>query len=345
MSKTLSEVLIENGIVLHESGERWVAKCPFHEGDRSPSFTIYPTETYFCFGCRAWGDAVKFLVEYKGMAPDAAMDYVGQDYRTKRTKTVIKVKDKGKLWPFLYEIAEIYHQNLLKTPGALMYLQSRGLSMETIQKYMLGYTDGGLLNIQSAFEYSMAIEYGIINANGYELLNHRITIPSLPEERLCDFIIGRTVIHDRAKYLGIRAPKPIMGLHDAWSSPVLFVVEGQFDWLVLREWGIPSIVVGGTHVTNVNTAILKQRKIVIIPDNDAPGIAAALSLKEKLGLGAIILDYESMDIKDIGDAGSSLTAKNDFIKLAREQIKWEFGILSQTSVKLFPALKDILRSP
>lgn len=41
-------------------GERWIARCPLpdHE-DRTPSFTVYPTNnSWYCFGCLRGGDVV-----------------------------------------------------------------------------------------------------------------------------------------------------------------------------------------------------------------------------------------------------------------------------------------------
>lgn len=335
------EVLEENGVKLQKSGVRFIAKCPFHGGgDRTPPFTVYPNETYFCFNCKVWGDSVKFLVDHVGMAPDAAMDYVGEDYRTKKVKQVIRIRDKGKVWPLLYEVADTYHKNLLQTKGALMYLQSRGLSKETISKYKIGYTDGSVLDIKTTLEVSLAIEYGILNEKGYEMMSHRITIPNIPEEGACDYIIGRTITHDKVKYLGTRTPRTIYGLSDAWQSSVLFITEGQFDWLVLREWGYPSIVVGGTHVQATNIAVLKQRNVVIVPDNDAAGINAAVSLKAKLGNGAMILDYAAMDVKDISEAATKEGAKDEFEKLVREQVKWGLNSLNPILARSFPIFKE-----
>src|SRR6185369_6639079 len=93
MSKTLQEVLEENNIQTFESSNgRRVANCPFHEGDRHPSFTLYPNETYYCFGCKAWGNPVKFLVDYKKMDTASAIAYVGVAYDLPRAeKRVIKV--------------------------------------------------------------------------------------------------------------------------------------------------------------------------------------------------------------------------------------------------------------
>jgi DNA primase len=36
-------------------------KCPFHP-DRTPSCTLFPNGGYHCFGCRAKGNSIDFLV-------------------------------------------------------------------------------------------------------------------------------------------------------------------------------------------------------------------------------------------------------------------------------------------
>ena len=340
MGKSLVEVLEEYGLTLRKSGVRFIAKCPFHGGgDRTPPFTIYPNETYFCFTCNVWGDAVKFLVEKQGMAPDEAMDYVGLDYRQTKRKTTIKITDTTKTWPFLHSVAESYHQNLLQTKGALLYVQSRGLSLETIKKYKIGYSDGGVLNIKWSDEVKMAEKYGILNEKGYELLSHRVVIPNIPEPGLCDAMIGRTVINDKIKYLNIRTPKVFYGLADAWASSVIFVTEGHFDWLILREWGYPAIVVGGTHVKDIDIDILRQRNIVIVPDNDAEGIKAGLRLKAKIGNSAIILDYADMGIKDIGEAATKVGAREEFERIVREQVNWELASMNQKIINQFSILR------
>lgn len=48
---------------LKRTGKNWSACCPFHK-EKSPSFTVSESkEMYYCFGCGAGGDAVKFVQE------------------------------------------------------------------------------------------------------------------------------------------------------------------------------------------------------------------------------------------------------------------------------------------
>ena len=57
---------------LRRSGERYVARCPFHN-DRNPSFVLYPQMgTFHCFGCRAHGDVAGFLMRIENLTfPEA----------------------------------------------------------------------------------------------------------------------------------------------------------------------------------------------------------------------------------------------------------------------------------
>jgi hypothetical protein len=59
---------------LQAEGGRLVAHCPFHDDER-PSFTVYPkTDTYYCLGCGANGDALKFLTDKESMTFRQALE-------------------------------------------------------------------------------------------------------------------------------------------------------------------------------------------------------------------------------------------------------------------------------
>jgi len=331
MAKSLTEVITEQGFQPEEtSGGRKTLRCPFHKGDNEASFTIYPNETYFCFGCEVWGDAVNFLVQFKGMSSEEALKYVGFDFKTPRSEKaqVIKVKNTSRTFKFLFDVAMDYHEFLMSTPGAMNYLQKRGLSEDTIRKYRLGYTDGHVLSLNTAHEMELALEIGLINKNSYEMMGHRITIPNLTEEGQCDFIMGRTVTNDKVKYLGARMPKPLHGFYEVRHSPIIFVVEGHFDWLTLRQWGYPAIAMGGTHGTKSNDNLLVDRKLILLPDYDESGIGQKTmeTMQKKFGDKAFILDYSELKREgeklDISTLGESPGGKHLFTTILQEQMPW-----------------------
>lgn len=339
MGKGLIEILQENKIDLQKrSGNRWVAHCPFHEGDNSPSFTVYPNMTYFCFGCRAWGDAVKFLVDYKNMPVYMAMEYVGEEARKRAVKKTIKLSNSTASWSLLYEAALEYHEFLKITPGAISYLHYRGLTDETISKFKIGFSDGAVLKLNTVIDYEIGVQLGLINEDGWETLAHRITIPNLLTNiKACDFIIGRTVTKDKIKYLGLKVPKPVYGLMDTMLSPIVFIVEGQFDWLMMKQWGYPAVVIGGTHIQSYNIGILRLKQVVIVPDNDVVGLRAGADMALKLP-NSMLLDYASLGVKDIAELGTQGNGMELFDKLVKEQVSWISDMSQTQQMKWFPRL-------
>ena len=52
---------------LRRQGERFVGLCPFHD-ERTPSFSVKPRDGfYYCFGCEAGGDTIRFVQEKEGL--------------------------------------------------------------------------------------------------------------------------------------------------------------------------------------------------------------------------------------------------------------------------------------
>lgn len=49
------------GIPINRQG---FSRCPFHSGDNTPSFKVYPNDRgFYCFGCGAGGDVIKFVMK------------------------------------------------------------------------------------------------------------------------------------------------------------------------------------------------------------------------------------------------------------------------------------------
>jgi len=60
--------VIGGKVKLQKKGREFVGLCPFHI-ERTPSFTVVPAKGfYFCFGCGAHGDAIKFYMDLHRVA-------------------------------------------------------------------------------------------------------------------------------------------------------------------------------------------------------------------------------------------------------------------------------------
>lgn len=56
--------VIGSAIDLKKKGKNWSACCPFH-AEKTPSFSVnQDKQFYYCFGCGAGGDVVKFIMDF-----------------------------------------------------------------------------------------------------------------------------------------------------------------------------------------------------------------------------------------------------------------------------------------
>ena len=74
--------LVDGYVPLTKSGAEYEACCPFHT-ENTPSFKVSPAkQIYHCFGCGANGNAIGFLVAYKGLSfLDACAELGGERVR------------------------------------------------------------------------------------------------------------------------------------------------------------------------------------------------------------------------------------------------------------------------
>src|SRR6516225_5996517 len=114
--------LVSEHVALKKSGQRWTGLCPFHE-ERTASFSVNAQEgLYYCFGCRASGDAITFVRETQHL------DFID---------ALRQLAERAGSW---------YHERLLAAPDAghaRDYLRSRGYDAETVRRFRLGWAPEG----------------------------------------------------------------------------------------------------------------------------------------------------------------------------------------------------------
>ena len=68
---------IEQTEELHRRGQNWFIKCPFHEGDDTPSLCVYPdSQSWHCFGCGKGGSIYNWIVDKEGLTFGEAIERV-----------------------------------------------------------------------------------------------------------------------------------------------------------------------------------------------------------------------------------------------------------------------------
>ena len=136
--------LVGSYVQLKRKGRLYGGLCPFHS-EKTPSFYVYPdTQSFYCFGCGAGGDAITFTkkinsIDYpeavKLLAARAGMPEPQEDDKTGRMRSRILSMNK--------EAARFFHACLNSTVEearqARAYWRRRGLDDKTIVRFGLGY--------------------------------------------------------------------------------------------------------------------------------------------------------------------------------------------------------------
>ena len=136
--------LVGSYVQLKRKGRLYGGLCPFHS-EKTPSFYVYPdTQSFYCFGCQAAGDAISFVKKInnissgeaiKMLASRAGMPEPQEDDKTGRLRSRVLSMNK--------EAARFFHACLNSTVEearqARAYWRRRGLDDKTIVRFGLCY--------------------------------------------------------------------------------------------------------------------------------------------------------------------------------------------------------------
>jgi DNA primase len=150
--------------------------CPFHN-EKTASFSVHATrQFYHCFGCGASGDVFSFVQKVENITFPEAVRLVAQKIGVALPKMQFsspQEAQEAKLRTALLEMHEracAFFQEQLKRPEgahAREYLASRGLDLETIARFRIGFApDSGFLlrdAIRREFEEGLMRESGLFS--------------------------------------------------------------------------------------------------------------------------------------------------------------------------------------
>ncbi|MGL5058881.1 MAG: DNA primase [Microcoleus sp.] len=305
--------IISGRVVLRKRGKDFVGLCPFHD-EKSPSFTVSQSkQMYYCFGCGAGGNAIKFLMEldkrsFSEVVLDLAKNYqvpiqtVTPEHREELQR---QISLREQLYEILALTAKFYEHALRQSQGqaALAYLkESRQLDEETIQQFQLGYAPQGWETLysylveQKHYPVQLVEQAGLIKprqsggSGYYDRLRDRIVIPIHDTQGRVIGFGGRSLGDEQPKYLNspetelFDKGKTLFALDKAKNAiskeDKAIVVEGYFDAIALHASGISNAVASlGTALSLDQVRQLlrytESKQIILNFDADKAGIQAA----------------------------------------------------------------------
>ncbi|MCC3647641.1 DNA primase [Cytobacillus firmus] len=299
--------VIGDYIQLNKQGRNYFGLCPFH-GENTPSFSVSPEkQIYHCFGCGAGGNAFSFIMDLEGYSfQEAALKLAEKgNIKLEIDASAASAKsmplDVQQMMEAHELLRKFYHHLLVNTKDgqhALEYLLNRGFTMESIEKFQIGYS---LKSWDFVFKFLTKRKFpegvmeraGLIikrekDGNYFDRFRDRIMFPIFDRSGNTIAFSGRSLGADEPKYLNspetaiFNKSKTLYNFHLArpqikkLQRAVLF--EGFADVIAADRAGVGNGVgTMGTALTEEHVASLRRnvQSITICYDSDNAGIEAA----------------------------------------------------------------------
>lgn len=308
-------------VELKHSGSTYSCRCPFHT-EKTPSCHFYPqTQSFYCFGCGAGGDvvnfirliesldyieAVRFLAQRAGMPmPEDANDQSAQKRR--------------RLYEMNRAAGKYFYSKLFSPEGkaGLDYLRNRGLSLETIKRFGLGYAEDDYHKLHfymrglgySDFELADGALLAQNNNKVYDKFRNRVMFPIVDLRGNIVAFGGRTLSEDKKtpKYLNsdetmvFKKRGMLFALNYAKNSKADYFIlcEGYMDVISMHQAGFDSAVASlGTSFTSEQANLISRmgkKEVILSYDSDEAGQKAAsrgINLFAEAGVNARVLKMD-----------------------------------------------------
>ncbi len=300
--------LIDSKVGLKKAGKDYQACCPFHN-EKSPSFTVsQDKQFYHCFGCGANGNAISFVMEYDKLEFVDAIEELasmlnldvpreqGGSSAPERTAA-----QKRSDYDLMLHTARFYQHQLkhhANSAAVIDYVKGRGLSGETVKKFMVGYApsewDGLCLQLgRNKEQKEQLVELKLASektpGRQFDFFRDRLMFPIRDKRGRVVAFGGRVMQADQGpKYLNSPETRifhkgfELYGLYEAKQAHKklehILIVEGYMDVVALAEKEIEYAVAAlGTATTSehMHTLFRTTDKVICCYDGDRAGRDAA----------------------------------------------------------------------
>ncbi|WP_414527504.1 DNA primase [Nodularia chucula] len=304
--------VVSEHVVLRKRGKDFLGLCPFHD-EKTPSFTVSQNkQMYYCFGCQAGGNAIKFLMDVgKQSFAEVVLD-LARRYQVpvqtlapeQRQELQRQISLREQLYEVLASTTQFYQHALRQSQGqkAYQYLQSqRQLQEETIQQFGLGYAPAGWETLYRYFVEDKHYPVQLLEKAGlikprkegggyYDVFRDRLMIPIRDLQGRVIAFGGRTLSDEQPKYLNspetelFSKGKTLFALDQAKDGisklDQAVVVEGYFDAIALHAAGINNAVASlGTALSIEQVRLIlrytESKQLILNFDADKAGNIAA----------------------------------------------------------------------
>ncbi len=291
-------------VELHRAGKNFKGKSPF-TAEKTPSFYVSPDRgMYYCFSTSQGGDMFTFVQAMEGVDFKESLKILAQKAGVELVAEDPKKKTERERWyGALHDATAYYVERLEKEPAAAEYLENRGVTKATLQKWQIGFAPGppkqGWRMVKEHLEgkgYTKdeLFKVGLIKGTEggkepFDVFRDRIMFPLFDQNGKVVAFSGRILSKDTEAPKYVNSPETelykksdlLYGYDKAKQGIRTFnfslIVEGQFDVVMAHQAGYTNTVaVSGTALTLHHVQLLERLsdRVVLALDADRAGIAA-----------------------------------------------------------------------
>jgi len=299
--------LIGSRVELKKAGREYRACCPFHN-EKTPSFWVSPVKQFYhCFGCGAHGTALGFLMEYDKLSfPEAIEELasrLGLDVPREAGSQPDTAGSTTPLYDMNLRVAKYFASVLPNDARAREYVKKRGLTSETIDKFLIGFATNSWNEVLKRFgakdadrkalsDCGLIIERERTDSRTldrhYDRFRDRLMFPIRDSRGRVLAFGGRIIDAGEPKYLNspetmlFHKGRELYGLYEVRQSRTtlkrLLVVEGYMDVARLHQAGVNyAVATLGTATTpeHLRRIFKLVNEVVFCFDGDKAGRSAA----------------------------------------------------------------------
>ncbi len=319
-ARTDIESVISPYVNLSKRGRLVKGLCPFHN-EKTPSFTIYTdSQSFYCFGCGAGGDAITFVRRIENLDYVEAVKVLAERAGMKMPEDGYDdslAKHRQRLLAANREAARFFHSAMMSEQGrvGLDYFLNRGLSMQTIKHFGLGYApdswDALLKHMRSkGFTNQELYDANLVRMSNkgekthyYDNFKNRAMVPIIDLRGNVIAFGGRVLDDSKPKYINTsdtmvyKKSNGVFALNFAKNGnpSQIIVAEGYMDVIALHQAGFTnSIACLGTALTQEQARLVARYadEVVLSYDSDEAGQKAtkrAIEIFSKTGVKIRVL--------------------------------------------------------
>lgn len=241
----------------HAGGGLFQCRCMFHN-EKSPSFTLYPDQHFFCFGCHASGDVIGYVMRRDGIKFKEAIEKLSGGSQASSTfRRAWTPPPAPRETPPLAGATSMIEEWMRKTDFDDLDLFA----------FELGVSANALASLYCCW----APEHGAW---------------AFPMRDSSSLVVGIRLRNQHGKKWAVKGSKEGLFIASCLTSKSIVICEGPTDCAAgltmgLNIVGRPSCQ-GAIKELVALVQCLDFKEVIIISDNDAPGLAGSDRLEQHL---------------------------------------------------------------